>query len=516
VEFTEGEPETYVLPLALAPAHTDESERIARDLPQALVARVALADDPSQPHWLLYDSLYEPAVARSLLDAIGGRRRANGRAGQVTATPTAAFRRLTRVGEPAALEPRASRSEQSNTSITFGDRLILKLFRRLEPGINPDLEIGQALTADGFEHVPQVAGWMAYRPPRGEPSALAILQQFVPNLGDAWEYTLDQVSAFYERAVTMEDPPDGTATDVPSILAAAATEPPEQARELVGSYLDAARLLGERTGQLHRALAGHAGDSAFTPEPFTALYQRSLYQTMRSQASETFSLLNRRQAELPAGAVAAAREAVELAAQVHGRLRAILDRRISCQRIRCHGDFHLGQVLWTGRDFVTIDFEGEPGRPLAERRHKRSALTDVAGMLRSFHYAALGTLLSERIGGTVRPEDVGQLQPWAAYWYQWVSASYLAGYREATSGARFLADDQAEIALLLELSMLQKVLYELNYELNNRPDWVSIPLRGLVDLLGRPGGGAGGPAGSGGGPGGSDPAGQSGEATIRA
>ncbi|MDP8903941.1 MAG: maltose alpha-D-glucosyltransferase [Chloroflexota bacterium] len=486
VEFTEGEPESYVLPLALAPAHTEELERIGREVPQALIARVAPSEDATHPHFLLYDALYDSAAARALLDAISGRRRFNGRAGQVTATPTAAFRGLTRDTAGNGLEARAGRSEQSNTSITFGDRLILKLFRRLEPGINPDLEIGQALTAAGFPHVPQVAGWLAYRPARGDPAALGILQQFVANEGDAWEFTLDQVSAFYERAVTIDEPAGPAVTDISAILEAGAAEPSERAREMVGSYLDAAALLGERTAELHRALAGHDADPAFAPEPFTALYQRSLYQTMRGQAAEAMGLLERRLDDLPDAVAAAAREALALRPLIESRLRGMLDRRISAQRIRCHGDFHLGQVLWTGRDFVFIDFEGEPGRPLAERRHKRSALTDVAGMLRSFHYAALGTLLSERVGGTVRPEDVARLEPWAAYWYRQVAATYLRGYRGAAAGARFLAGDDTELAALLEASMLQKVLYELAYELNNRPDWVSIPLRGLLDLFGRP------------------------------
>jgi maltose alpha-D-glucosyltransferase/alpha-amylase len=141
-------------------------------------------------------------------------------------------------------------------------------------------------------------------------------------------------------------------------------------------------------------------------------------------------------------------------------------------------------VLWTGRDFVFIDFEGEPGRPLSERRHKRSPLTDVAGMLRSFHYAAFGTLLNSRVGGAVRPEDVNRLEPWADFWYLWVAATFMRAYLAAAQGHGFLPESRDELVTVLDLAMLQKVLYELNYELNNRPDWVSIPLRGLLDIMG--------------------------------
>ena len=179
-----------------------------------------------------------------------------------------------------------------------------------------------------------------------------------------------------------------------------------------------------------------------------------------------------------------AHQAIARSEEVLARVRDLTRARIGAVRIRTHGDYHLGQVLWTGRDVVIIDFEGEPGRPLSERRHKRSALADVAGMLRSFHYAAFGTLLNPRVGGAVRPEDVGRLEPWATAWYATVGTAFLGAYLEAAVGQPFVPRDRAEQVALLELSMLQKVLYELDYELNNRPDWVSIPLRGLLELLG--------------------------------
>jgi maltose alpha-D-glucosyltransferase/alpha-amylase len=253
--------------------------------------------------------------------------------------------------------------------------------------------------------------------------------------------------------------------------------------EAIGGYLETAQLLGERTAQLHRALAA-IDDPAFTPEPFTALYQRSLYQNMRSQGTDTLAILGRRLAELPAPIQDEARDALARGGEIQQRLRGLLGQRIDARRIRCHGDLHLGQVLWTGRDFVFIDFEGEPGRPLVERRHKRSAMTDVAGMLRSFHYAALGTLVSERVGGAVRPDDVAQLTPWAVHWYRTAAAAFMRGYRQAADGAAFMPHSDDELTLLLSTAMLHKVMYELSYELNNRPDWIAVPLRGLLDLLG--------------------------------
>ena len=227
----------------------------------------------------------------------------------------------------------------------------------------------------------------------------------------------------------------------------------------MGEYLVFARLLGTRTAELHRALAGR-DDPAFTAEPFSALYQRGVFQSMRNQAASTMGLLRARLSGLPPRR-ARRRAGVRRSAEVLDRVRDLTQRRIGAVRIRSHGDYHLGQVLWTGKDVVIIDFEGEPGRPLSERRHKRSALADVAGMMRSFHYAAFGTLLNPRVGGAVRPEDVARLEPWATAWYATVGAAFLGAYLEAAAGQPFVPSDRDEQVALLDLAMLQKVLYEL-------------------------------------------------------
>ena len=480
VEFNEGESESYVLPLGLA--RGEQVDRIVSQTPQALVAHVVPPTEADAPPWLLYDAIYDPGFASALLDAVAGRRRFAGRRGEVTASPTRAFREI-RGSRRDRLEAVVGRAEQSNTSVVFGDRLILKLFRRLEPGINPDIELGTALTDAGFEHTPQVGGWLAYRSGRDEPAALGIVQAYVPNEGDVWEVTLDAVGAFYERAAAVEVIPPPTGGSVAEVLAARSAEPAQDVASLIGSHLDVARLLGTRTAQLHATLAARTDDPAFASEAFTALYQRSLFQTMRNQASGTFATLRSRLAALPDDTREQADAALQMADAALAQVRELVAARPSAVRIRTHGDFHAGQVLWTGRDVVIIDFEGEPGRPLSERRHKRSALTDVAGMLRSFHYAAYGTLLNPRVGGSVRTEDVARLEPWAARWYLHVAAAFLDAYLEESRGQPFVPVNEDELRESLELATLQKVLYELAYELNNRPDWVTIPLRGLIDLF---------------------------------
>jgi maltose alpha-D-glucosyltransferase/alpha-amylase len=179
-----------------------------------------------------------------------------------------------------------------------------------------------------------------------------------------------------------------------------------------------------------------------------------------------------------------AQQVLNLEGTISERFQAILDQKPTVMRIRCHGDYHLGQVLYTGHDFVIIDFEGEPARPLSERRIKRSALHDVAGMLRSFHYAAYSALLDREASGVVRPEDIPILEPWARFWYLWVSAAFLKAYLAEAGQASFIPQSREELQALLDAFLLEKAIYEVGYELNNRPEWVRIPLQGILDLVG--------------------------------
>jgi maltose alpha-D-glucosyltransferase/alpha-amylase len=261
------------------------------------------------------------------------------------------------------------------------------------------------------------------------------------------------------------------------LLAAQDTSP--LAQDLMGSYLSSALLLGQRTGELHRALASDVKDPAFAPEPFTALYRRSLYQSFRTLADQSLSLLEKRLPGLAEDIRPDAAKILQLEGAIFDRFRQVVDKKMTGMRIRCHGDFHLGQVLFTGKDFVIIDFEGEPARPITERRLKRSPLRDVASMLRSFNYAALTKLRNN----SVRPEDAVQLRPWARFWDLWVSVTFLKGYLEATANASFAPKSADEFNLMLNIHMLEKAIYELGYELNNRPGWVDIPIAGILRMV---------------------------------
>ncbi len=479
VEYTEGDPESYVTVVSFATG--ERAEQVRHWHQQAISARLHCKEGEG----ILFSSLRDPRFCDALLEVIARRRRLRGARGEVTAAPTRLFRPVRGTGEE---RPEASlmRAEQSNTSVVFGNRMILKLFRRLDRGQNPDLEIGLFLSErTGFKHVPPVAGSLEYKDARGEVMTLGILQGFVPNEGDAWKYTLECLDQYFEQ-VAARKPLLGSATiEIGRLLEIVGQDPPQIIRELAGPYLESARLLGERTGQLHVALASVAEDPQFAPEPFGALYQRSIYQSMRNLTTRSMDLLRNRRGALPEAHRPLTERVLALEPEILGRFRAILDRKVTAMRIRVHGDYHLGQVLVSGRDFVIIDFEGEPARSISERRIKRSALRDVAGMLRSFHYAAYSALDAQFERGLLREADRGLYEPWARWWHAWVSAIFLAAYLEAAAEGRFLPAAREELAMLLEAYLLEKAIYELAYELNNRPGWVRIPLQGILQLLER-------------------------------
>ncbi|MGZ8447897.1 MAG: putative maltokinase, partial [Candidatus Deferrimicrobiaceae bacterium] len=478
-EYTEGDPELYSLPVAFASG--PEAERMLAEAPGAVIARIAEA---SRQH-VLFDALQDKGSCLFLLDTIGHRRRFRGQEGEILGVPTRAFRKI-RGESKEAPAPVPGKVEQSNSSVIFGDKMILKFFRRVDPGINPDLEIGAYLTEEAaFPHVPPVAGSLQYARAHAEPMTLAVLMGFVPNQGDAWQYTLDNLGRFFEGVMARsadikEVPCPGTR---PLRLIDEAV--PAKVNDLIGSYLLSARRLGERTAEFHLAMASNVGNPSFAPEPFTPFYQRSLYQSMRNLTAQTFSLLRKRIGTLPESLRGQGREVLEMEERILKRFQGILDRKITAMRIRVHGDYHLGQVIHTGKDFVLIDFEGEPARSLAERRIKRSPMRDVAGMLRSFHYASYAPLIGE-VGGSVRSGDVTSLEPWADCWNGWVSSAFLQGYLAVAKEGAFLPRTREEISTLLDTYLLEKAIYELGYELNNRPDWVKLPLLGILSLMEAP------------------------------
>jgi maltose alpha-D-glucosyltransferase/alpha-amylase len=470
VDYVDGDIELYALPLSAAPWEPTPEQP---DPPYpAPLARVRTRDE----HLVVFDALGDPAFGTAILRALARRRTFSGARGRIEPSPTPMLRRICDVTEVA--DPAPVQAEQSNTSIVFGDKLILKLFRRLEPGINPELEMERFLTERvGFAHAPPLAGELDYSVP-GQPSmSLGVLQGYVPNEGDAWQLTLDNLRSYLDATDLLrreiEEPP------VPvhaGPLDLAASEPPELARELFGGYLESARLLGARTAELHLALSMDTESPAFVPEPFTPHYQRAAFQASRTLAGRVFAQAKERRVQIPQLV-----QIIDLEDEVVARLARLAETRIDAMRTRIHGDYHLGQVLHTGRDFVIIDFEGEPARPLGERRIKRTPLVDVVGMLRSFHYAAYRTLFGE--GREPATENPSMIEPWVLFWYAWVSGTFLRSYLETIGPATVLPTDDRQLAVLLDAVLIEKSLSEIRYELDNRPEWALLAIQGLLHAL---------------------------------
>jgi maltose alpha-D-glucosyltransferase/alpha-amylase len=479
VDYADDEAQVYAIPLVYA--RKDQASWLWQAQEQAIIARL---QRDGVDIGVLYDAMWSESFAHTLLQAIAGRRKFQGVLGTLVGAPTPELSRIQRQ-KSTRQEITTLQADHNNTSVIYGDQLILKLFRCIDEGVNPDLEIRRFLTRQGFKHTPPVAGTMEYRRSSGEPISLLILQGFVPNQGEAWDTTLAALHDYFDRiaAAASHEPPRAHPPTLLELLDLADQETPAQARELIGNYLDSARLLGQRTAELHLALSSDAQDVNFVPRPFTLLYQRSLYQSMRSLAGRVFYTLRRVLRGLAEPERDAAQAVLDRESLLFERFRSVATQKINALRIRCHGDYHLGQVLCTGDDFVIFDFEGEPDRPVIERRLKRSPLRDVAGMLQSFRYATYVVRLSRAAEGVDGWTMVAELEPWACLWHRWVGAAFLNAYLATAAQGSFLPPARAQIGTLLDIFTLEKAVQELGYELDNRPEWVRIPLLGLLELL---------------------------------
>jgi maltokinase len=403
VRFQPGTHDVYQVPLGFRPASDGWAEDVVAEV----------------EGWTAYDALSDPELARELGRLIRADSSVEGEEAAVV------FRRVEAGPSPDGLGAvRPMGVEQSNTSVVFDERLVLKAYRRLEAGVNPELELLRFLTERGFPNIAALSGWYAHSG-RLMDATLGTLQAFVPGERDAWALALDSL----------------TGGD--------------------GSFFERLRRLGEVTGDMHATLASASSDPAFAPEEPSAETLGILAATIDEEIGAVF-------ANLPAD------PAVEPIAgrseEVRDRLRALAGIGAAGRVIRHHGDYHLGQALWTGDDWVILDFEGEPARSLPERRRKRSPLRDVAGMLRSFAYAASVAEIEHEAAGT-------------AEWEELARAEFLGGYLPAAETASILPPGRDSLEKLLALFELEKAVYELRYELDHRPDWVRVPVAGIVRLL---------------------------------
>lgn len=475
VEYVEGEPESFALPLLVV----DEAP------PGANVVATLSFHDASDPGGagrtggaVLVEATTD-AAARVLLETAVRQAKYRTSEGALAGGVVPG----TVVDADALGAAYVIDTDAVGASIAYGDQAVLRLLYRMEEGMAPELEIARLFQSNDagvrspLEGItPRVLGWVERRAGRGEPSTLAVLEELVANEGTAWQHAKSELGRMYERALA--HPTDAPVPVVPSqsLLELSLLEPPPEHRESVGAYRDWAMLLGRRIGELHCALASST-DPAFEPSSYSTMDQRSKYQSARNLIGRVLAGLRRTLGELPPSARGPAGQLVAIEDKILARFEPILTQRIDAKQIRCHGDLNLGRALFTGRDFVITGLGGSRARRLSERRRRRGAIRDIAGMVRSFHYAAATSLV------TLRPEDHARAEPWGRVWQSWSSAAFLRGYLDAAKDAPFIPSAPM-LSTLIDAGLLEKAFAELRDELARRPDMAWIPIQGILGLLG--------------------------------
>ncbi len=471
VNYNDGLPEVYQLPLGFATVSNEEEFREISG--KGIIARLKVGGQEGY----LFDAVYSERFRNVLFRNIKiGRRLKSGRGNLVFYHSEGDFQ-----PGPEKVHSKVLNAEQSNTSLIFDNKYFLKLYRKLDNTINPDMEITKYLTEKTtYQNSPKFVGAIEYEPDARNVIVLGMMQDLVPNQGDAWDYTKDSLNRFFERVLTRPREMEFEAVEH-TLDPLSYQELPVNMQELMGGiFPERIDLLGKRTAEMHKALAANPEVKDFEPEPFSLHYQRSLFSSLQSLTRNAFQNLQKSIKILPEEIQAEAEEILGMKTEVLNTFKRVFSHKIPVMKIRTHGDYHLGQVLWTGRDFVIIDFEGEPARSFSERRLKRSPLRDVAGMIRSFHYAAYSSIIESEFD---QQKKEGDLDHWAENWYYLVTRMFLQGYYSNVGDNNFIPRDKEDTEILMQTFLLEKAIYEMNYELNNRPDWVLIPLRGIRSCI---------------------------------
>jgi maltose alpha-D-glucosyltransferase/alpha-amylase len=475
LEFDQGASERYTLPVAFV--HGLEAEEMKKWQPDAVMADLHAEGRDG----VLLDAIHSADFVKIMADVLARRRMLPGRHGQIVGLPSSSLRRdIGYLRNDLSSTPLSG--EQSNSSVLLGDQAIMKFIRRFEEGVNPGVEISRFLSENGrFDHAPRAGGSIEYRSDAlgSTPATVSVLEQYVPNEGDGWQYVVDALTLGLEDALATPT------SDVEAVSARGGVTIQEQLSDtvhpLVGPHLEWASLLGRRTAEMHVALAGDQRDATFAPQPLTSLDRQALFHGARSLTRQVLGDVVSRGTTSPL-----VDRVIQSEEQIIERLRRLSAIRVEAYRIRCHGDYHLGQVLWTGKDFVIIDFEGEPSRSLGWRRLKRPAAFDLAGMIRSLHYAGQAAALRVNLefGASSESGQRGRLADWLTMWHREISGQFLSSYLEVATVSLYLPSSQADLECLLDFFRLEKAMYELGYEVNTRPTWVDVPARGILDLLG--------------------------------
>jgi maltose alpha-D-glucosyltransferase / alpha-amylase len=481
VEYTTGDPETYVMPLGSA--RGDEAQLLQDEHPDALIAEIRASDGARA---FLHGATVSGELSSLLLDAFARRKRFVAEAGVLTAERNREFRRLWGPTHP-NLEPVREPSSEVNTSIRYGDRFVLKLLRNVDPGPNPGVEMGRVLTEQHrFPNAPPFAGSLEYTTETGEVTTLAVLNGFVPSEGDAWRHTRNHLTDFFDRTHEAKHSRAHVEKSAPTnfyALGFVLADPPELAKELIGPYLALAETMGKRTAELHLIMAQDTSDPAFSPEPYNDFYRQSLYHGYVGLTSRRFEFVRQHYSEMAEDVRVLAAKVLEQEDAIISRFRAIFDQRIRSVRTRYHGRLHLSHFLVNHGDVIMFDFEGDPDLHLSERRIKRCPLRDVASMLHSFGYAAQSAARQLITAERNELAALQRLRTWGRFWYSHVSAAFLRGYWKTAKRAPYLPDSTEHQQLLLAANLLERALLDIRAEISEKRDLAGMPFRVILHLL---------------------------------
>lgn len=475
VTFSEGDKDDYCLPLKVVTGSV--ANKLASEAPESVLA----VFKTPRAEGVFLDGLSDRVACCELFEAMADKRNYKTmQGGSLHAFATRAFEKALSA-ESSCLNVRHLGLEQSNSSVVLDDKAIFKLYRRSEEGVNPDFAISLHLTEHtNFEALAPVAGGIMLNR-HGKTTAVAMFQPYLESDGDGWRYALHSAREFLKNTQSLKDdelcPFSGM-----SLLAATEAYGNSEGVKGFEEYLAAFENLGRRTAEFHVALALPTRQPAFKPEALDDAYLQSLADVFSLHARQTLEHLNSSLRELPVELQNKVNLVLAEGDRLMRRFHQLAEMKCRATRIRCHGDYHLGQVLRQGKDWVLLDFEGEPLKTIAERQEKHSPMKDVAGMLRSFAYASKNILFSKE---DASEEEVVVLSKRLQAWEEWVRASFLHGYFECAAGSSFLPTKEKHLELLLNSFVLDKAFYETEYELNNRPDWLQIPLEGILAFQSR-------------------------------
>lgn len=474
VKYANGFPEIYQLSVAIVKASF--GNKLLDSNPQAVIAMLISGDTECY----LCDALFTSEFRQALFMRLAKRQHIQSGKSELQFMASQELKMY--LGNNPELKSKVLSDEINHTSLAYDNKFYLKIYRKAEPGINPEIEMTKVLTEwTHFDYIPPFIAQIEWTTGK-ESIMLGMMQVLIENHGDGWTNILERLNNFYERILSRktENLPSpelkGKAFGLINLDSL-----PEDLKELAGGIAtEQIRMLGIRTGEMHRALSLITDSKEFIPESFSFHYQRSLFAGFQSLVREVFTNQSKNLKKLADDDRIKTEEILERKNEVMNIFKGIYARKFDLVKIRIHGNFELSQILLTGKDLMIRGFSGDPGSGFSERRIKRAAMRDVAQMIRTFHYAAYAGLLRNN---RIRKEDFNKLIPYADWWTNLITGIYLHSYLETVKGSALIPNEPEAQEMLLRIFLLEKALHSFNYELNNRPDWVKVPVKIIESLL---------------------------------